>query len=51
MKIVYIGTPDNMAKTIIERMSKEDNELFLIAEQDFARERKPALNYRYYHIW
>ena len=50
MKIVYIGTPDGMAKTIIERMSKEDNELFLIAEQDFARERKPALNYKYYHI-
>lgn len=50
MKTLYIGTPDSMAKTIIERMGKEDHEIFFLSQQDFVKEKKPTLKYKYYHI-
>ena len=50
MKIVYIGNDNQLAESIIERMSKEENEVYFITNSNNVKKRKHDIKYRYYYI-
>ena len=45
MKIVYVGRCDSLASKLVDRMAKEENDIYIISEKDFIHEIKPL-----YHI-
>ncbi len=48
MKIVYIGKCDLMASKLVDRLVKEENDVYIISLQDFAKNVKPTLAYKLY---
>lgn len=48
MKIVYVGRCDSLASKLVDRMAKEENDIYIISEKDFIHEIKPALPYKLY---
>lgn len=48
MKILYIGDADNLAKVLIDQLSKENDEVFLTAPGDFIKKKKPIHPYKFY---
>lgn len=48
MKVVYIGTRDPLAETLIERMNKEGNEVYFLSDAEFPRKAVDIFKHRYY---
>lgn len=48
MKTLYIGACNSLSAAIVNRLVKEEEELYIVSEQDFIKEIKPTLKYRYY---
>lgn len=50
MKIVYFGNTDSIAKTFVDYVGKEENEIYIISSENFASSRKPKISYRYFNM-
>ena len=50
MKVVYIGECNILAKSFFNKMTKEGNELFVIATKDFPKKEKSGNSYKYYSL-
>lgn len=50
MKIAYIGTKDQLAQALIDRMDKEGNDVYLLSAADLARSASERWKYRFYKI-
>ena len=50
MKILYIGATDALAKEFLERMGKEDYEIFFLAQNNFSQKDRKGMAYKYYHL-
>lgn len=48
MKIVYIGTSDGLAETLIMRMRQEGHDVYLLSDKEILRKPKDILGYRFY---
>lgn len=48
MKIVYIGAADVLAEALIERLSKEGNDAYLLSDQELPGKRESGFKYRFY---
>lgn len=48
MKIVYIGTGDGLAETLVERMSQEGNDVYLLSDKVLPRKPKGISLHRFY---
>lgn len=48
MKVLYIGSSDRFAMSIISRFSKEEILVHVLGDEDFAKETKPKLPYKFY---
>ncbi len=48
MKIVYIGASDGLAETVIERMSQEGNDVYLLSDNALSDAPKKGPLHRYY---
>lgn len=50
MKIAYIGTRDQLSEIFIERMNKEDHEVYFLSDMEFSRSVPEVLKHRFYRI-
>lgn len=50
MKIVHIGTNDELAYSLIERLGQEGNDIYLVADEDFSKHKKRRVKHRFYRI-
>ena len=50
MKIAYIGTKDQLSEIFIERMNKEDHEVYFLSDVEFSRNVPEVLKHRFYRI-
>ena len=50
MKIAYIGTRDQLSEIFIERMNKEDHEVYFLSDVEFSRSVPEVLKHRFYRI-
>lgn len=50
MKIAYIGTRDQLSEIFIERMNKEDHEVYFLSNVEFSRSVPEVLKHRFYRI-
>lgn len=48
MKIAYIGTNDELAETLVERMGQEGNDVYFLSDKVFSKKRRTS--YRFYRI-
>lgn len=48
MKTLYIGKCNSLSVAIVNRLAKEDEEIYIISEKDFIKEVKPTLKYKFY---
>ena len=48
MKVIYIGTKDQLAEAFIERMNKEGNEVYFLSDVPFPGKVADVLKHRYY---
>lgn len=48
MKIVYIGKCNLMLSKLVDRLVKEENDVYIISSQDFEKDVKPTLAYKLY---
>lgn len=48
VKIIYIGTKDQLAEAFIERMNKEGNDVYFLSDAPFPRKASDILKHRYY---
>lgn len=48
MKIVYIGTNDGLAETLIERLGQEGNDVYLLSDKAFPKKTKGISLHRFY---
>lgn len=48
VKIIYIGTKDQLAEAFIERMNKEGNDVYFLSDVPFSRKASDILKHRYY---
>lgn len=48
VKIVYIGAADVLAEALIERLSKEGNDAYLLSDQELPGKRESGFKYRFY---
>ncbi len=48
MKIVYIGTGDELAKTLVERLGQEGNDVYLLSDKELPRKAKGGSLHRFY---
>lgn len=46
MNILYFGQPDQLAKTFIEKLEKEEGSVYFVSPDTFAKKKQPALKYR-----
>ena len=50
MKIVYIGTSDALAETLIERMGQEGNDVYLLSDQVLDKKPRGSVKYHFYRV-
>lgn len=48
MKIVYIGTGDGLAETLVERMGQEGHDVYLLSDKALSRKTKGVSLHRFY---
>lgn len=48
MKIVYIGTGDGLAETLVERMGQEGNDVYLLSDRALPKKPKGVSRHRFY---
>ena len=48
MKVIYIGTKDQLAEAFIERMDKEGNDVYFLSDAAFPRKVADVFKHRYY---
>lgn len=48
MKIVFIGTADELAEALIERMTQEGNDVYLLSDKDLSKSSKRISQHRFY---
>ncbi|MBH1941530.1 NAD-dependent epimerase/dehydratase family protein [Mobilitalea sibirica] len=48
MKVIYLGTCNSLASKLVDRLVKEEDQVYIIAKQDFDKYTKPALHYKWY---
>ncbi|MCI8293186.1 MAG: NAD(P)-dependent oxidoreductase [Hespellia sp.] len=48
MKIVYIGTGDALAETLVERMGQESNDVYLLSDKDLPRKPRGISLHHFY---
>lgn len=49
MKIIFIGKADGLAEALVERMTQEGNDVYLLSDEDFPRKSRHAFRHRFYH--
>lgn len=50
MKILYVGADDILGRYFLERMGKEEYEVFFVAKNNFIKKERKGLNYKYYQL-
>lgn len=48
MKTLYVGKCNSLSAAIVNRLAKEEEEIYIISENDFIKDIKPTLKYKFY---
>ncbi len=49
MKIIYIGNCNSLAAKFVDKLVKEEHDVYIIASKDFSKDTKPTLSYKLYN--
>ena len=49
LKIIYIGNCNSLAAKFVDKLVKEEHDVYIIASKDFSKETKPTLSYKLYN--
>ena len=48
LKIVFIGNCNSLAAKLVDKLVKEEHDVYIISSKDFTKDTKPTLSYRLY---
>jgi len=49
LKLIYIGNCNSLAARFVDKLVKEEHEVYIVASKDFTKDNKPTLSYRFYN--